>query len=58
MSLTHGAVASMVRGGGGNHTVQIINLKTVGPQGDRFRVSQTVKPGLHSPALAVSVMAM
>jgi hypothetical protein len=38
--LTHGAVASMARGGGGSHyTVQIINLKTVGPQGDRFRVS-------------------
>jgi len=40
MSLTNGAVATMVRGADDyKPTVQIINLKPVGPQGDRFRVS-------------------
>jgi hypothetical protein len=40
MSLTYGAVTTMVRGADDyKPTVQIINLKSVGPQGDRFRVS-------------------
>ena len=43
MSLTNGAVATMVRGAEDyKPTVQIINLKPVGPQGDRFRVSCAV----------------
>jgi hypothetical protein len=40
--LSHGAISLMVRGGGGAPTVQIINLKPVGPQGDRYRVRTLV----------------